>query len=146
MVYEPVRVMVANRLSQFGSQWARYFEQHNSGTYNNMWMVVDYKKLDEEEIPTEGVLTVLEQLPHMVVIHDETKTLLTQVRFVQCFRRENSKYLFRDTGNPTIGRIIRKPTNYPANRKKLKNMENGFPTMKPRGQKSLIEINTKSKI
>ena len=81
MVYEPVRVMVANRLSQFGSQWARYFEQHNSGTYNNMWMVVDYKKLDEEEIPTEGVLTVLEQLPHMVVIHDETKTLLTQVGF-----------------------------------------------------------------
>ena len=80
VVYEPVRVMVANRLSQFGSQWARYFEKHNSGTYNNMWMVVDYKKLDEEEIPTEGVLTVLEQLPHMVVIHDETKTLLTQVR------------------------------------------------------------------
>ena len=75
--------MVANRLSQFGSQWARYFEKHNSGTYNNMWMVVDYKKLDEEEIPTEGVLTVLEQLPHMVVIHDETKTLLTQVR-IQC--------------------------------------------------------------
>ena len=80
VVYEPVRVMVANRLSQFGSQWARYFEKHNSGTYNNMWMVVDYKKLDEEEIPTESVLTVLEQLPHMVVIHDETKTLLTQVR------------------------------------------------------------------
>ena len=79
VVYEPVRVMVANRLSQFGSQWARYFEKHNSGTYNNMWMVVDYKKLDEEEIPTESVLTVLEQLPHMVVIHDETKTLLTQV-------------------------------------------------------------------
>ena len=83
VVYEPVRVMVANRLSQFGSQWARYFEKHNSGTYNNMWMVVDYKKLDEEEIPTESVLTVLEQLPHMVVIHDETKTLLTQVR-IQC--------------------------------------------------------------
>ena len=78
-VYEPVRVMVANRLSQFGSQWAKYFEQNNSGTYNNMWMVVDYKKLEEEEIPTEGILTVLEQLPDLVVIHDESKTLLTKV-------------------------------------------------------------------
>ena len=51
------------------------------------------------------------------------------------FTRENSNILFRDTGNPTIGRIIRKLTNYPDNTKNMKNMENGFPTMKPRGQK-----------
>ena len=62
------------------------------------------------------------------------------------FTRENSNILFRDTGNPTIGHIIRKPTNYPGNMKKLKNMENGFPTMKLRGQKSLTAINTKLKI
>ena len=49
-----------------------------SGTYNNQWMVVDYKKLAMEEIPTEGVLTVLEQIPDLVVIEDQTKLLLTR--------------------------------------------------------------------
>ena len=49
-----------------------------SGTYNNQWMVVDYKKLAMEEIPTEGVLTVLEQIPNLVVIEDQTKLLLTR--------------------------------------------------------------------
>ena len=81
--------MVANRLSQFGSQWARYFEHFNSGTYNNMWMVVDYKKLDEVEIPTEGILTVLEQLPEKIVIHDESKTLLTKVRNIGIFAEKS---------------------------------------------------------
>ena len=47
-----------------------------SGTYNNQWMVVDYKKLEMEEIPTEGVLTVLEQIPGSVTIKDQTILLL----------------------------------------------------------------------
>ena len=29
VVYEPIRVTVANRLAQFGSQWAKIFEKHN---------------------------------------------------------------------------------------------------------------------
>ena len=49
-----------------------------SGTYNNQWMVVDYKKLEIEEIPTEGVLTVLEQIPGSVTIEDQTILLLNR--------------------------------------------------------------------
>ena len=49
VVYEPIRVAVANRLAQFGSQWARMFERENSGTYNNQWMIVDYNKINETE-------------------------------------------------------------------------------------------------
>ena len=49
-----------------------------SGTYNNQWMVVDYKKLEMEEIPTEGVLTVLEQIPGSVTIEDQTILLLNR--------------------------------------------------------------------
>ena len=39
-------------------------------------MIVDYKTLELDEIPTEGVLTVLEQIPGLVVIEDQTKYLL----------------------------------------------------------------------
>ena len=41
-------------------------------------MVVDYKKLEMEEIPTEGVLTVLEQIPGSVTIEDQTILLLNR--------------------------------------------------------------------
>ena len=33
VVYEPIRVMVANRLSEYGSQWAKTFEKHNRFVY-----------------------------------------------------------------------------------------------------------------
>ena len=47
-----------------------------SGTYNNQWMIVDYKLLELDEIPAEGVLTVLEQIPGWVKIEDQTKHLI----------------------------------------------------------------------
>ena len=33
--------MVANRLSRTGSEWTSIVSWHNSGTYNNQWMVVN---------------------------------------------------------------------------------------------------------
>ena len=39
-----VRVMVANQVSTTGYEWVSYLKQYNSGTYNNQWIVTDYKK------------------------------------------------------------------------------------------------------
>ena len=47
-----------------------------SGTYNNQWMIIDYKLLELDDIPAEGVLTVLEQIPGWVKIEDQTKHLI----------------------------------------------------------------------
>ena len=46
MVWEPARVMAATRLAAGGEQWTELFSRHNSGTYNNHWMVVDHGKAD----------------------------------------------------------------------------------------------------
>ena len=66
-VYEPIRVMVANRLAQFASQWGKMFEKYNSGTYNNQWMIVDYKKINE----TKGMYNTCSNVEGILATHFE---------------------------------------------------------------------------
>jgi hypothetical protein len=73
-----VRNMVANRLSVTGKNWAKWFSMHNSGTYNNEWMIVDYKQFVAGKEPSDGLLTVLEQLPGQTVWTDRTEVLRAQ--------------------------------------------------------------------
>ena len=45
-----------------------------SGTYNNQWMIVDYKKLRESPRDlSDGVFTVAEQIPGDVKVVDEVR-------------------------------------------------------------------------
>lgn len=75
-VLEWLRNIVANRLATGGQEWADIFKKFNSGTYNNQWMVVDYNKFNvgSTEVPS-GLLTVLEQLPGMVISADKSDLL-----------------------------------------------------------------------
>ena len=63
-------------------------------------MIVDYKKLEETEIPTEGILTVLEQLPGIVIIQDQTKLLL-QKTYWKSFNRAFYPEIFQLSGKFT---------------------------------------------
>lgn len=73
-----VRNMVSNRLANTGVEWAKYFSLFNSGTYNNEWMIVDYKNFRANETLRENLLIVLEQIPGQVVWHDQTSVLQKQ--------------------------------------------------------------------
>jgi len=70
-----IRSMVANRLAASGPEWMEVFQKYNSGTYNNMWMVVDYSKFTPHKPLIAGTLTVGEQLPRYFHYEDQTKTL-----------------------------------------------------------------------
>ncbi|XP_036785324.2 putative phospholipase B-like 2 [Manis pentadactyla] len=75
-VLEWVRNIVANRLALDGDTWADIFKRFNSGTYNNQWMIVDYKAfVPGKPSPGSRVLTILEQIPGMVVVADKTSEL-----------------------------------------------------------------------
>ncbi|XP_013135556.1 PREDICTED: putative phospholipase B-like 2 isoform X4 [Papilio polytes] len=85
-VMEYIRGMIANRLAVDGYQWTRIFRQHNSGTYNNQWYIVDYNKFT----PTskgckgkaeKGLLWVLEQLPGYTETADLTEQLVNTTYF-----------------------------------------------------------------
>lgn len=69
------RVLVANWLSSSGKEWAHWIKQHNSGTYNNQYIVVDLKRFTPGAELQEGLLTVVEQMPGLVMHGDKTQAL-----------------------------------------------------------------------
>jgi hypothetical protein len=72
-----IRVMVANRMATTGQQWVEIFSQWNSGTYNNQWIVVDYKQFTSGKPLQPGTLWIAEQIPGYVVSQDMTDHLAT---------------------------------------------------------------------
>ena len=70
--------MVANRLATTGQEWCQYFAQNNSGTYNNEWMIVDYKLFEPGKELVDNTLWVLEQLPGEIHSEDMTDVLKSQ--------------------------------------------------------------------
>jgi len=71
-----IRNIIANRLAGTGKEWCDLFGRYNSGTYNNQWMIVDYKRFDPRS-PTlaPGTLWLVEQIPGFVKSRDVTPVL-----------------------------------------------------------------------
>ena len=74
-VFEPVRVMAANRLARTGKEFTDLVSLYNSGTYNNQWMVIDYNRVGDDGSLEDGALWVLEQLPGRIWAADQTQVL-----------------------------------------------------------------------
>uniref|UniRef100_T1K1P8 Phospholipase B-like n=2 Tax=Tetranychus urticae TaxID=32264 RepID=T1K1P8_TETUR len=73
-----VRMMVANRLAVDGSSWSRIFAQYNSGTYNNQFMIIDYKRYQANSFNQKpGLFWILEQMPDFFIAKDMTSALVT---------------------------------------------------------------------
>uniref|UniRef100_A0A9J8BLR4 Phospholipase B-like n=1 Tax=Cyprinus carpio carpio TaxID=630221 RepID=A0A9J8BLR4_CYPCA len=69
------RVRAAHALACIGKQWAQIFSKHNSGTYNNQYMVVDLKRVSLGRQIEDWSLTVVEQIPGLVLYLDQSYAL-----------------------------------------------------------------------
>ncbi|KAM5237747.1 putative phospholipase B-like 2 [Ctenodactylus gundi] len=97
-VLEWVRNIVANRLALDGAAWADIFKGFNSGTYNNQWMIVDYKAfVPGGSNPGSKVLTILEQIPGMVVVADKTSELYERTYWAS-YNIPSSESVFNASG------------------------------------------------
>lgn len=74
-ILEWMRVIVSNRIATDGKTWSDYFSMHNSGTYNNQWMIVDYKQFKPFHHIKRNTLWILEQLPGKIVFGDQSHHL-----------------------------------------------------------------------
>ncbi|MBN3321235.1 PLBL2 phospholipase, partial [Atractosteus spatula] len=100
-VMEWLRNMVANRLARNGSHWAAVFSKFNSGTYNNQWMIVDYSHFTPGKTDKENLLTVLEQIPGLIVTEDKTKELL-QKSYWASYNIPYFEKVFNASGCPAL--------------------------------------------
>ncbi|XP_030063018.1 phospholipase B-like 1 isoform X2 [Microcaecilia unicolor] len=69
------RVRIANMMADSGTTWALTFSRYNSGTYNSQYMILDWKKIKLEKSIDKGTLTIVEQVPTLVVYSDQTSIL-----------------------------------------------------------------------
>jgi len=67
------RTTLANRMATDGSSWSKIFARHNSGTYNNQWIVVDYKRFYSGH--KTDIVWIIEQIPGLVMSADKSATL-----------------------------------------------------------------------
>jgi hypothetical protein len=73
------RAAVATGFAQSGAEWVALFSLHNSGTYNNQWMVLDTGDfVPGKPLPTRGLLWVAEQIPGLVHSQDVTDVLVAK--------------------------------------------------------------------
>ncbi|EDQ89404.1 uncharacterized protein MONBRDRAFT_37117 [Monosiga brevicollis MX1] len=71
-VLEWIRNIMANRLASNSQTWYEVYRQFNSGTYNNMNMILDYKQFKPQEALQDELLTIVEQIPGTVTKTDVT--------------------------------------------------------------------------
>jgi hypothetical protein len=77
-----LRTIVANNMAKTAKEWTRVFRRFNSGTYNNQWVILDYKLFKPgQPLPKKGLMWVLEQIPGTVISKDMTKHLLNYTYF-----------------------------------------------------------------
>jgi len=60
-VPEWMRIIIANRLANTGREWVDKFFMNNDGTYNNEWMIADFKQFTSGQAPQPGYDNRLKQ-------------------------------------------------------------------------------------
>lgn len=70
------RVRTANQLATSGPSWYNIVSKHNSGTYNNQYMILDTKLFTPLNAMPPNTLFVVEQIPGLVQGSDVTNQLV----------------------------------------------------------------------
>jgi hypothetical protein len=90
------------RLASSAPSWASIFSAHNSGTYNNEWLVVDYSLYTPGQQPlAPNTAWIVDQAPGYMAAWDATATL--QARgFLASYNVAADPFIFNVTGMPAL--------------------------------------------
>jgi hypothetical protein len=80
-VFTWMRAVHACWTAENGSDWGNRFVRHNSGTYNNQYVIVDTNKFVRKSKPTTDLLWIVEQFPGVYRMTDVTFQLVRDTYF-----------------------------------------------------------------
>ncbi|KAG9396819.1 Phospholipase B-like [Carpediemonas membranifera] len=92
-----MRVVLTNRIATSGEAWVNTFKKFNSGTYNNQWLIADYKFLTPGKKPASNLLWYLEQIPGQTAEGDITEHLVNQ-HYMPSYNIPYNKHIFEVSG------------------------------------------------
>lgn len=99
------RVRLACQMANNGLEWSETIAAYNTGTYNNQYMVVDFKLFSAgAELPA-GVLWVSEQIPGLVVYGDITQEL--ERGYFPSYNVPYFPEIYEKSGYPTMTHTLR---------------------------------------
>jgi len=93
-------VRLANLLAKTGPEWYNVVKQHNSGTYNNQYMIIDYKLFTPGQPLLPNTLFVCEQIPGLVYGEDTTPTL--KLGYFPSYNVPYFEIIFNLSGYPDV--------------------------------------------
>ncbi|CAI4229686.1 unnamed protein product [Auanema sp. JU1783] len=98
-----IRSQIAHRTASSGTEWAHAFAKHNSGTYNNQWVILDYKNFRryDSNQRSHGLLHVLEQMPHHIV-HSDMTSQLYNTTYWPSYNTPYFPQIFKWSGAPAM--------------------------------------------
>lgn len=99
-----MRSIIANRIASTGREWTTTFARYNSGTYNNQWMVVDYKAFVPGKGPAgvrPNTLWIIEQVPGVTMSGDVT-AILKQQGYWPSYNVPYFSYIYNISGWPAM--------------------------------------------
>lgn len=99
-LYTWLRAIHATWVAKNGSEWTETFIKHNSGTYNNQYLVVDSNKFVRYEKPTTDLLWVIEQYPGKYWIREDITEQLINDLYFPSINKPHYKELYNIAGYP----------------------------------------------
>jgi len=94
-----IRVMMANQMGSSGFWWVETFKKYNSGTYNNQWIVTDFKQFEPHKPLKPGTLWIAEQIPGYIESADMT-SFLEKNGYWPSYNIPYFPYIFNISGFP----------------------------------------------
>jgi len=74
-----VRTIVSNRVANTGPEWVKVMQEYNSGTYNNQWMITDFKLWEKgQKKLAPNNLWIGSQIPGYFLSADVSNVVNTQ--------------------------------------------------------------------
>jgi len=88
-------------MASSGSDWVDIFSKHNSGTYNNQWIILNYNLFNPNSTQVPGLLYILEQVPGYIVSADVTD-FLNQNGYWPSYNTPYFPFIFDISGYPQM--------------------------------------------